>query len=619
MNLKIAVSSGKGGTGKTFIATNIAQTLQAAGKSVRYLDCDVEEPNGHLFLKPKIERREEIAILSPVDIDTDRCTGCGRCARVCHYNAIAMVKDKALFFKNLCHVCGACTIVCPENAIIEKQRKIGDSFHGYSNAIEFHYAELETAEGGMSPRLIRRVKAHIGDGINILDSSPGTACPVVETVKDADLCVLVTDPTPFGIHDLKLAVDMCRELEQEPVVLVNRADYINDDLKTYCKEAELDVIGQIPDDRQIAECYSDGDLVVDELPQYRDLFNDIADRILQRAVNKKAVRASAKSVLPQQTGIQASVNKGVVPNVGGEKSRELVVISGKGGTGKTSLVAAFCALDKKTVIADCDVDAADLHLILNPTIKQKGYFSGSDSAEIDADKCTGCGECYRACRFEAIYKTSHSQKQVFTIDEMACEGCGVCCLVCPEKAVRCEPAINGQWYISDTRFGPMSHAKLGIAEENSGKLVTLVRNNKEKLAKEAGFINAIIDGSPGTGCPVIASVTGADYALVVTEPTVSGIHDLKRVLDVIAFFRVRCGVVVNKFDLNPEKTKEIEAIAQEMKAEFLGTLPYDRRITEAQVKGVSVVEYTDAEISQRIKSIYCTIKNNVFPSDATPA
>ncbi|MBD3386522.1 P-loop NTPase [candidate division KSB1 bacterium] len=612
MKLKIAISSGKGGTGKTFISTNIAGILQESGQSVRYLDCDVEEPNGHLFLKPTIDKKEEVTLLSPVDIDADRCTGCGLCAKACHYNAIAMVKKKALFFKNLCHICGACSIVCPENAIIEKQRKIGFIKHGHSGPIDFHYAELETAEGGMSPRLIKRVKNHIGAGINILDSPPGTACPVVETIKNTDLCILVTDPTPFGIHDLKLAVDMCRELNQEPVVLVNRAEYSNDDLKTYCREACLDIIGEIPDDRKIAECYSEGDLAVEKLPQYHDLFQALAKNILERARNKQPVRKTQKNLGTEEERSQQVVQHSTLPQPSGEKSRELVVISGKGGTGKTSLVAGFCALDSDMVIADCDVDAADLHLILNPDIKQKGYFSGSDTAEIDADKCTGCGDCFDSCRFEAIRKTSHNGRTVFRIDKMSCEGCGVCCIVCPEKAVTCEPAINGEWYLSKTRFGPMSHAKLGIAEENSGKLVTLVRNNKEILAQETNRKKAIIDGSPGTGCPVIASLTGADYALVVTEPTVSGVHDLKRILDVIKFFSVRSGVVVNKYDLNLQKTKDIEMIAKEYDSEFLGTLPYDKRMTQAQVKGLSVVEYTDAEISRLIKSIFESIKKSVF-------
>jgi len=615
MELKIAISSGKGGTGKTLISTNIARSLEQEGQIVHYLDCDVEEPNGHLFLKPDIESEEDVFLMSPVGVDADKCITCGKCVDACHYNAIAMVKDKVLFFQNLCHICGACTIVCPTAAIIEKERKIGKLRHGHSGTIDFHYALLETAEAGMSPHLIKKVKQHLGPGINILDSSPGTACPVVETVKHTDLCVLVTDPTPFGIHDLKLAVEMCRELGQEPVVLVNRAEYYNDNLKTYCKDEALEIIGEIPDDRRIAECYSVGDLVVEQLPDYRDLIQGIAQKIMQRAMVKKPVRE--KAITPEWNkedirSVPRSVSD-VPPKA--PKSTELVVISGKGGTGKTSLVASFCALEKNIAIADCDVDAADLHLILNPEIRTRGLFSGRDRAVIDPSRCTGCGECLRQCRFDAIYEIVKNGQTICAIDDLSCEGCGICFLVCPDNAVLCKPAVNGEWFVSMTRFGPMSHAKLGVAEENTGRLVTLVRTRKDELAVNHFLSKSIIDGSPGTGCPVIASITGSDYALVVTEPTVSGIHDLKRVLDVIRFFGVSSGVIVNKSDLNLKKAAEIREIVRKNGSDFLGMIPYNKQITEAQVKGQSVVEYTKGEITQTIKSIWERIKKSCFEDE----
>ncbi|MEA3493002.1 MAG: ATP-binding protein [Candidatus Margulisiibacteriota bacterium] len=280
--LKIAISSGKGGTGKTMVATNIAATLAGQGQAVTYLDCDVEEPNGHLFLKPRIEKEENITILSPIGVSDEKCTKCGKCAEACTYNAIAVARGKVLFFPELCHVCGACEIVCPAGAIITGEKKIGVIKHGKSRgAVDFHYALLETAEGGMSPRLIRKVKEFSGEGITIYDSPPGTACPVVETVKNVDLVVLVTDPTPFGVNDLKLAVEMCRKIGQEPVVLVNRAEYLDDELKKYCAQARLEIIGEIPDDRKIAEVYSVGDIVIDKLPQYARLFKGLAERILE--------------------------------------------------------------------------------------------------------------------------------------------------------------------------------------------------------------------------------------------------------------------------------------------------------------------------------------------------
>jgi MinD superfamily P-loop ATPase len=286
-NKTIVISSGKGGTGKTFIATNLARVLELSGKDVRYLDCDVEEPNGHLFLHPEIVSEKDATVFSPVGIDNEKCTGCGKCEDNCNYNAIAVINKKALFFQDLCHICGACTLVCPANAIIESDRVIGTILQGKSNAIDFHYALLKTGEGGMSPRLIKEVKKHIGEGINIVDSPPGTSCPVVETVKGSDLCVLVTDPTPFGLHDLKLSVDMCRETGIEPVVLINRSGERFEELNTYCFEEELEIIGEVPDDREVAEYYSIGKLAVEKMPQFLKIFQDIADKIIERSLETR--------------------------------------------------------------------------------------------------------------------------------------------------------------------------------------------------------------------------------------------------------------------------------------------------------------------------------------------
>jgi MinD superfamily P-loop ATPase len=604
--MNIALASGKGGTGKTFIATNVAAILAKKRKKVRYLDCDVEEPNGHLFLKPQIDREEDVMLLSPAGVDEEKCINCGECAEVCHYNAIAVIKDKVLFFQELCHACGACKIICSTDAIIEKERKIGVLRHGKSGLINFHYALLGTAEGGMSPRLVKEVKSYTGTGINILDSSPGTACPVVETIKDVDLCVLVTDPTPFGINDLKLAVAMSRDVGQEPVVIVNRAEYGDENLKEYCRLENLEIMGEIPDDRKIAEIYSTGNIVVDKLPQYRELFENITSKLMKIAQEKRPVKKTkGKEIHKRKEKLEKAKQYGPPA---AKKPKELVIISGKGGTGKTSIAASFAALAQETVISDCDVDAADLHLILSPQIKERGDFSGGVTAEIEQDKCTGCGRCKEECRFLAVVEEIITNKLHFFIDHLACEGCGVCYLVCKDKAVKIEDAVNGEWFVSETRFGPMSHAKLGVAEENSGRLVTLVRNKEAQLAQEAGIDEAIIDGSPGTGCPVIASLTGATYALVVTEPTVSGIHDLDRILKVTGHFGVRSGIVVNKYDLNIEMTEKIKRLSQDYNAEFIGIIPYDKKITEAQMKALSVVEYTKEHITESIKQIWEKVK-----------
>jgi len=293
---------------------------------------------------------------------------------------------------------------------------------------------------------------------------------------------------------------------------------------------------------------------------------------------------------------------------GAKKPKELVVISGKGGTGKTSLTACFTALAKSVVISDCDVGAADLHLVLSPQIKERGFFSGGVEAKINQDVCVQCGKCKEACRFSAIKEYEEKGKRRYVIDKVACEGCGVCELVCDHNAVETKSAVNGEWFMSGTRCGPMSHAKLGVAEENSGRLVTLVRDKAALLAGQNKINEAIMDGAPGTGCPVISSITGADYALAVTEPTVSGIHDLERILQVIGHFGVKSGVVVNKYDLNEEITQKIRELAKQYNSEFIGVIPYGKEVTMAQMRKLSVVEYINTPLTDSIKEIWGKVK-----------
>jgi MinD superfamily P-loop ATPase len=268
--------------------------------------------------------------------------------------------------------------------------------------------------------------------------------------------------------------------------------------------------------------------------------------------------------------------------------RELVVISGKGGTGKTSVVAAFAALAGGAVLADCDVDAADLHLVLRPELGDEHEFSGRDQAVIDPDACTSCGRCVEICRFAAVLGTPESG---YSVDRIACEGCELCRRVCPAEAIRMQPLVNGAWMVSETRFGPLVHARLGVAEDNSGKLVTLVRNEARRVAEDRGLPLVIIDGSPGIGCPVIASLAGADLVLAVTEPTVSGRHDLDRVLQVVRQFRLPFAVCVNKADLNPQLSTQIAAEATAGGAAFVATVSYDLAVTHAQVAGTDIIDY----------------------------
>ena len=264
--------------------------------------------------------------------------------------------------------------------------------------------------------------------------------------------------------------------------------------------------------------------------------------------------------------------------------KELIVISGKGGTGKTSLLAAFASLAKGMVLCDADVDAADLHLIMDPRIVERHDFESGHTAVINLDQCTQCGLCQELCKWNAISET-------FIVDPIACEGCGVCYYFCPEKAIAFPQDTCGEWFLSDTRFGPMAHARLGIAEENSGKLVSLIRRQGKLLAGKKNLDLLLTDGPPGIGCPVIASLGGATAALIVTEPTISGRHDMERVAELAAFFRVPAMVCVNKYDLNPEMGQAIEAYAKEKNMTVLGRIPFDPVFTKAMVQGKTVIEY----------------------------
>ncbi len=285
--------------------------------------------------------------------------------------------------------------------------------------------------------------------------------------------------------------------------------------------------------------------------------------------------------------------------------KELVVISGKGGTGKTSMLAAFASLAKNKILCDADVDAADLHLIMAPNVLERHDFQSGHSALINRHKCTQCGRCRELCRWEAISAD-------FEVNPIECEGCGVCVHFCPEKAIDFPLNTCGEWYVSETRFGPMVHAKLGIAEENSGKLVTLVRRKSKELAEERGLNLILVDGAPGVGCPVIASIGGADAVLIVTEPTVSGKHDMERVVELASFFKVPAMVCINKYDLNPNTATAIEAFAREHGLQPLGCVPFDPVFTRAMVQGQTLFEYnTASEAGSAVMAVWQNLVNEL--------
>jgi MinD superfamily P-loop ATPase len=278
-------------------------------------------------------------------------------------------------------------------------------------------------------------------------------------------------------------------------------------------------------------------------------------------------------------------------------TNELVIISGKGGTGKTSVAASFAALSKNAVIADCDVDAADLHLVLNPNVKHTNPFEGGKKAYVNQELCTGCGSCVVYCRFDAI-------GDFFEVDPLSCEGCGVCAHFCPADAIEMRNHLSGTCFISETTYGPMIHAKLGIAEGNSGKLVTCIRSAAKEIAEKEKRELIIIDGSPGTGCPVIASLTGAHIAVIVTEPTVSGLHDLQRVYALAKRFRIKTAVCVNKADIHPAMSKHIREYCIQEGALFCEEIPYDDDAIAAIVARKPLVEHSRGPAARGVETIW---------------
>jgi MinD superfamily P-loop ATPase len=279
--------------------------------------------------------------------------------------------------------------------------------------------------------------------------------------------------------------------------------------------------------------------------------------------------------------------------------KEVVVLSGKGGTGKTSIVGSFAALAKDAVLVDCDVDAADLHLILRPVAQQKHEFWSGQVAVINECKCTQCGLCQEICRFKAIND--------FKVDRTSCEGCGFCSRICHSEAITMKDNMAGHWFISKTEYGTMIHARLGIAQENSGKLVATVRQQARKSAEKQNLDYIISDGPPGIGCPVISSLSGANLALLVTEPTLSGIHDLERVFDVCHHFNVPALVCINKYDINEENARQIETYCQAQGADVVAKIPFDNVFTEAMVHGLPVVKYSDNTTSREIRQLWQNI------------
>jgi MinD superfamily P-loop ATPase len=601
-NVKIAVASGKGGTGKTTFCVNLAYALSESGEKVRLLDCDVEEPNDHLFVQPRFAVQTVVEVQRPV-LDEDLCTGCGDCAAACRYNAIAVVKGKVLIFNELCHACGLCVLVCPEKALRDEPSMIGTvEIAPHHEPFFFAHGTLNVGEA-MAPAVIRRVKSLVDpEAVNIIDASPGTSCPVVETVDGADVAVLVTEPTPFGLHDLKLAVNLTLKKKVATCIVINRSDGTDALIDDYAQRVGVPIVGRIPFRREYAESYSSGAILT-------HLYPEVRENLLRIFAGVSHLAGTVPPPVPPEE-LFAVVERDGAPFAPGTSSghREIAVISGKGGSGKTTLIASLALLAEDKVLADNDVDAADLHLLLRPAVRESHDFAGGMKMSIDPEQCTACGLCADSCRFGAIRPDGPVNDlgvETYRIDPFACEGCGVCEYVCPCDAIMSRPNTVGAWYVSGTDHGPMVHARLGIAEENSGRLVTQVRTVATELARTLGLGLLLSDGPPGTGCPVIASV---DMVLVVTEPTVSGVHDMQRVLELAAHFGIPSLIVVNKSDLNAEQTRRIRTIAADMGARVVAEIPFDRNVNDALMSCKTVIEHGKGPACEAIVRLWRELK-----------
>ncbi len=285
-------------------------------------------------------------------------------------------------------------------------------------------------------------------------------------------------------------------------------------------------------------------------------------------------------------------------------AKQVVVVSGKGGTGKTVISAAFCAIAKNKVMVDADVDAADLFLLLHPINKETYKFSGGYKAVIDQNLCIRCGECIKNCRFDAINNN-------LMVDEVLCEGCGLCANICPAHAINMQPADSGEWYISSTNYGVLVHAKLGIAEENSGKLVSLVKHKAIEIANQNNCDLVIIDGPPGIGCPAIAALGGSDCVVVVTEPTLTGLHDAKRMVELAHHFKLPVKFIINKYDLNSVMTAEIESYCDSKKIEVIGKIVFDEAVVQSIIKGQTLMDDESFAHKSVLLAAWSSIEKNL--------
>ena len=600
--MKIAICSGKGGTGKTTVALSLAWTLGQAEEfkmPVRVLDCDVEEPNCHLFLKADYQQPLPVNAEKP-EFDMNLCIGCGKCANKCRYNAIAVVKGKPLVFNDMCHSCGVCAAVCPRNAIKLNQVAIGDilideNHHPFS----FGYGRLNIGES-QSPLIIGELqKLSLHDGITIIDGPPGTACSTVKTISGADKVILVTEPSPFGVHDLKLALNLCSELHKPCGIIINRSDENDSIIEDLAKTHQTPVIGRIPFRREYARTCSEGLILTAEYLSLRAEIISSFSRLLHDAkVPTRHEETKPLSESPFPTPPKDNNNK--------NNYQEITILSGKGGTGKTTTTAAFVALAKNRIFADCDVDAANLKLLLNGRVLHTNTLNLGIQAVIDPFKCSKCGHCEEACRFDAISQDPATGR--YQVSDLHCEGCGMCIEICPCHAINEYKAETGKLMLSESEKGKLVHADLSTAAENSGKLVSMVRDLAFAIAEQQNNEWLISDGPPGTACPAIASVTGTDRVILVAEPSVAALHDLERACKLVRHFGLTPEIIINKADINSNVARKIYELAASSGYTVIGEIPFDESVKEAIKAGVPITDFNNGPASQALSNIWNKIK-----------
>ncbi|VFN00531.1 MAG: MinD superfamily P-loop ATPase, contains an inserted ferredoxin domain [Candidatus Kentron sp. G] len=445
---KIVIASGKGGTGKTTVAVNLAYYLSTHLRHrVRLLDCDVEVPNSNLFLRAGITRTIPVTVPRPV-WEPARCNSSRNCVSVCNYNAIAKVKDRVLIFDDLCHSCGACVYFCPENALRPGKAGIG-KIELAEDHIPFSFGQgvLNIGES-LAPRVIRKLKEHMDDGgaINLLDAPPGTGCPVVKTMEGMDYCLLVTEPTPFGLNDLTLAAALAAKLGVPAGIVINRSHGRDRIIEDFGERHHIPIVGKIPFRKEYAESYSRGDILLEHHPELVDIFSGI-HREMNQMPRLPAIEIKWEDDIGGDDVFEPPAEAKDIPQ---RPCREIAVISGKGGTGKTTITAALTFLMENKVLADSDVDASNLHLLCNPERFHARDFIGGQIFAIDQDACIACGECADQCRFGAISLTDRDGDIRVEIDELSCEGCGFCYYLCPNEAIFNKEAISGKWCLSRT-------------------------------------------------------------------------------------------------------------------------------------------------------------------------